>query len=36
MADELVELCQRMQLSEKEKLCISLRKDPIAKSKKEA
>ena len=36
MAEELAELCRRMQLSDKEKLRINLRKDPIVKSKKEA
>ena len=35
MAEELAELCRRMQLSDKEKLLINLRKDPIVKSKKE-
>ncbi len=33
MAEELVEFCRRMQLSDKEKLRINLRKDPIVKSK---
>uniref|UniRef100_A0A2N9HU49 CCHC-type domain-containing protein n=1 Tax=Fagus sylvatica TaxID=28930 RepID=A0A2N9HU49_FAGSY len=36
MAEELAKLCRRMQLSDKEKLRITLRKDPIVKSKKEA
>jgi hypothetical protein len=36
MVEELAELCRRMQLSDKEKLSITLRKDPIVKSKKEA
>jgi hypothetical protein len=36
MAEELAELCRRMQLSDKEKLRINLRKDPIVKSKKDA
>jgi hypothetical protein len=36
MTEELEELCRRMKLSEKEMLRISLRKDPILKSKKEA
>ena len=33
MAEELAEFCRRMQLSNKEKLCINLRNDPIVKSK---
>ena len=36
MAEELADLCRCMQLSDKERHCVSLRQDPIAKSKKEA
>ena len=34
MAEELAELCRRMQLSDKEKLSINFRKDLIVRSKK--
>ena len=36
MVEELADLCRCMQLSNKEKHRISLRRDPIVKSKKEA
>ena len=36
MVEELADLCRRMNLSDKEKRCISLRKDPLANLKKEA
>jgi hypothetical protein len=36
MVEELANLCRRMQLSDKEKHRISLRRDPIVKSKKKA
>ena len=36
MVEELEELCRRLQLSDKEKTFVHLRKDPIIKSTQEA